>query len=637
MSAKAKLITDSDSDSDSDTPASFHSANETPPADESGSAGGFKINAEYARRFEHNKKREELHRLEEKYGKDGAATADDDSEDDTDSEDEDDNAMLATLELDREINATLTAIRKKDPRVYDGKTTFYTPIPEEPLSGDEQGTTTAAAAAAKPEKPITLKDYHLRNLLSGTTPGADSDTPKPKTFVQEQADLKHSVVQSMHAAAAADSDSDDDDDDDDAFLTRKPQPEEPDADAPPPLPDLALADKNPDEFLNQFLSSRAWAASAPTPALLDDDSEDDETAEAFEKAYNFRFENPDVESRGTLVSYSRDAVSTNTVRREDKSARKTARERKREKREAEAAERAREMGRLRKLKMEELLEKVKVLQEAAGIEGAGEEDAEALERVLEGEWTEERVDEYIASRFGEEYYESGKADKPVFEDDIDIDDIVPGFEKEEGMGLDDDDDDEEKEEEEDAEDEGGVALNADDDDAEEEAPSKKRKSKKEAKNDERKKKQKTKELKRKLEKYVDDNYDFEAQLPPPTTGSKTRGFRYRETTPETYGLTSLDILTATDQDLNTYVGLKKLATFREPEKKKKDKKRYGKKKRLREWRKEVFGDEKGIQIPEGWKPEGVQEGRGKKGKKEAGEVDVVEGREGGRKRRKHKA
>ncbi|RPB10605.1 hypothetical protein P167DRAFT_537531, partial [Morchella conica CCBAS932] len=569
MSAKAKLITDSDSDSDSDTPASFHSANETPPADENENAGGFKINTEYARRFEHNKKREELQRLEEKYGKDDAVAADD-SEEDTDSEDEDDNAVLATLELDREINATLTAIRKKDPRVYDGKTTFYTPIPEEPLSGDGDGDDDAAA---KPEKPITLKDYHLRNLLSGTTPGAD-ETPKPKTFVQEQAELKSSVVQSMHAAAAAE----DSDDGEDAFLTRKSKPEEP-ADAPPPLPDLALADKNPDEFLNQFLSSRAWAASnVLTPALLDDDSEDEETAEAFEKAYNFRFENPDVESRGTLISYSRDTVSTNTVRREEKSARKIAREHKREKREAEAAEREREMGRLRKLKMEELLEKVRVLQEAAGIEGAGEEDAEALEKVLEGEWTEERVDEYIASKFGEEYYESGKADKPVFEDDIDIDDIVPDFEKEEGMGLDDDDEDE------DAEDEGGVALNADADaDAdveEEEAPSKKRKSKKEAKNDERKKRQKTKELKRKLEKYVDDNYDFEAQLPPPTTGSKTRGFRYRETTPETYGLTSLDILTATDQDLNTYVGLKKLATFREPEKKKKDKKRYGKKKRL---------------------------------------------------------
>lgn len=569
--------------------------------------------------------------MEEKYGKDGAAAANDDSEDDTDSEDEDDNAVLDTLELDREINATLTAIRKKDPRVYDGKTTFYTPILEEPLSGDDDDDD--AAAAAKPEKPITLKDYHLRNLLSGTTPGAD-DTPKPKTFVQEQADLKSSVVRSMHAAAAAE-DSDDNDDDDDAFLTRKSQPKEP-ADAPPPLPDLALADKNPDEFLNQFLSSRAWAASnVQTPALLDDDSEDEQTAEAFEKAYNFRFENPDVESRGTLVSYSRDAVSTNTVRREEKSARKIARERKREKREAEAAEREREMGRLRKLKMDELLEKVKVLQEAAGIEGAGEEDAEALEKVLEGEWTEERVDEYIASKFGEEYYESGKADKPVFEDDIDIDDIVLDFEKEEGMELDNDDEDE------DAEDEGGVALNAGaDDDAEEqeqEAPSKKRKSKKEAKNDERKKKQKTKELKRKLEQYVDDKYDFEAQLPPPTTGSKTRGFRYRETTPETYGLTSLEILTATDQDLNTYVGLKRLATFREPEKKKKDKKRYGKKKRLREWRKEVFGDEKGIQLPEGWKPEGPQEGKGKKGKKEGGEVDVVEGREGGRKRRKHNA
>ncbi|KAI5839348.1 KRI1-like family C-terminal-domain-containing protein [Morchella snyderi] len=631
MSAKPRLIDDSDSDSDSDAPASFHSANETPPPPEE---GAFKINAEYARRFEHNKRREELHRLEEKY----ANEPEQDSDTDTDSEDEDDNAALATLELDREINATLAAIRKKDPRVYDGKTTFYAPIAEEPLSDGDP-------SAVKSERPITLKDYHLRNLLSGTTPAADDSPPKPKTFVQEQADLKSSVVRSMHAAAAAATENSDDDD---AFLTRKSQPKAP-ADAPPPLPDLSLADKNPDEFLNQFLSSRAWAAgtAARTPALLDDDSSDDETAEAFEKAYNFRFENPDVESRGTLVSYSRDAVSTNTVRREDKSARKVAREHKRQKREAEAAERAREMGRLRKLKMDELLEKVRVLQEAAGIDAAGGEaegeEAEALESLLEGEWTEERVDEYIAAKFGDEYYQAGKADKPVFEDDIDIDDIVPGFEKEEALEPDSDDDDDDDDDEDEDQDKGGVALpNAAGDDAEEAAaaaPPRKRKSKKEAKNEERNKKQKTKELKRKLEKYVDDNYDFEAQLP--AGGGSRRGFRYRETTPETYGLTSLDILAATDQDLNTYVGLKRLAAFREPEKKRRDRKRYGKKKRLREWRKEVFGDEKGVRMPEGGAQEegrGRGRGRGEGEGKEAGVVHVVEGAEGGaRKRRKHKA
>ena len=49
--------------------------------------------------------------------------------------------------------------------------------------------------------------------------------------------------------------------------------------------------------------------------------------------------------------------------------------------------------------------------------------------------------------------------------------------------------------------------------------------------------------------------------------------------------------------MNEYVGLKRYATFREKERKKLDKKKYSKKRRLREWRKEVFGDEDGLQLP----------------------------------------
>lgn len=55
LPARAQLILDSDSESESNSnDEEFHSAAEA--QDE----GGFKINAEYAKRFEHNKKREEL-------------------------------------------------------------------------------------------------------------------------------------------------------------------------------------------------------------------------------------------------------------------------------------------------------------------------------------------------------------------------------------------------------------------------------------------------------------------------------------------------------------------------------------------------------------------------------------------------
>jgi protein KRI1 len=41
--------------------------------------------------------------------------------------------------------------------------------------------------------------------------------------------------------------------------------------------------------------------------------------------------------------------------------------------------------------------------------------------------------------------------------------------------------------------------------------------------------------------------------------------------------------------------LKKLAAFRDTEKKRKDRKHLGKKARLRKWRQEVFGSEEGLQ------------------------------------------
>lgn len=444
--------------------------------------------------------------MEEKYGPNAAPKKrsrfdSDDSEEDSNSEDEDDTAVLATVALDQEIAATLAAIRKKDPRVYDGKTTFYTPIEPAPIED---------AAAPTEEKPVYLRDYHLKNLLSGTAP-ADDDGPAKRTFVQEQAELKRTVVKEMHQAVASD---EDEDDEDTGFLVRKPAPA---ADKQPPnddddLPDPALADQNPEEFLDRFLSSRAWAKSTAHAELESDDSDHEETADAFEAAYNFRFENPSVDARAVLRSFARDAVSANTVRREDKSVRKKAREAKREKRAHEQQQREREKGRLRKLKTEELMDKFKLIREAAGLHDAdGDEEAQAemLEKLLEGEWSDAQWAEWMAERFGDEYYEpgDGKVRKPEFADDIDIVDIIPDFEEDEAPAISDDDEDDDED--------GGVPVPQEDDAADK--PSKNRTDKKSLQQEQRKKKQNDKALKRKLEEYVDDNFDFEDQVSKPTT------------------------------------------------------------------------------------------------------------------------
>ncbi|KAL7269199.1 Kinetochore protein Spc24 [Rhizina undulata] len=609
--ARAKILVDSDSEEES------HSAVDA-------QEDGFKINKDYAARFEHNKKREELHRLEEKYGKNSKRARESDSEDsdDSDSEEEDDTAVLATVKLDQEISATLNAIRNKDPRVYDGKTTFFTPIEE-----DENAETTEEKA----EKPMFLRDYHRMNLLSGKT-GDEEDVEVKRTFVQEQEELKRSVVREMHAAA------DDADEEDDGFLVKKSKTEDNDfpTSTVTALPDPATADaNNPDEYLNAFLNSRAWSKSTDYPTLLSDDSEEEDKTEAFEQAYNFRFEDPNAHMRGQLVSYGRDAISANTVRREDKSGRKKVREEKRAKKEREKEERDRERGRLKKLKTDELMEKFKLIREAAGIHGEDDEEMEAemLEKLLEGDWSDKEWEEWMTKRFNDSYYErkeGGKVKKPKFDDDIDIADIVPDFDGD-GQGADEDED----------EDAGADAANAANEeeyaegDEEEDRPMKKRKGKKELLKEKKEKKQKDKEVRTKIERLVDENFDFEDQLP--ASSRATTGFRYRETTPESFGLTTLDILAAEDADLNSFVGLKKLASFREAEKKKKDKKKLGKKKRLREWRKAVFGDEDGVKMPADWKPEGLVKGKSGADDEETGRVDIVEnGGDGERKRKRRR-
>jgi protein KRI1 len=89
--------------------------------------------------------------VEEKYQKTSKPTKglygdkyDEDSSS-SDDEDEDDEGFLATEALDMEISATLQAIRSKDPRVYDEKSTFYAPIVE----GDDGN-----PAPEKKEKPM---------------------------------------------------------------------------------------------------------------------------------------------------------------------------------------------------------------------------------------------------------------------------------------------------------------------------------------------------------------------------------------------------------------------------------------------------------------------------------------------------
>lgn len=542
----------------------------------------------------------------------------DEDEDSSSDEDEDDEGFLATEDLDHEISATLAAIRNKDPRVYDEKVTFYAPI-EETLPKDDKEIK---------EKPMYLQDYHRENLLKiANGEDAEMEDAPPMTFAEEQETLKQTVLKEMYDAV-----SDDSEDEDGGFLIPKSKPitEKTTKSGIHPsrrqkvTVDPKTADKDPETFLSNFMAARAWVPGEGTKweAFESESEEETERAEKVEAAYNLRFEDP-TKSNEVLKSYARDIIAEKSVRREEPKTRKKARDAERERKEAEKRQRDEEKARLRKLKIEQMEEKLAKIKKAAGLSGKALKDEEWMKFLDEG-YDDAQWEAEMARKFGEDYYaepEAGsdsddeetdgkkekKVKKPKWDDDIDIKDIIPDFVDEDeeaapAFSLSDDENGEENNEE-------GEATT-------------KKKSSKDRKADLQAKKRAARIERKKIEDLVDAKLDVDLALP----SSKTKSvFRYRETSPTSFGLTARDILMAPDNKLNEFVGLKKMATFRDAEKKRKDKKRLGKKARLREWRKETFGNEEGPEIV-------IGEG----GLKGEDGVDIVEGKKKKKRLRKAK-
>src|ERR1051326_7916558 len=141
--------------------------------------------------------------VEEKFG-DELSDSDESS-----SEDEDEDGDLQDPNLDAQFMETLRALRGKDPRVKDKSYRFFSEIGE---GGEEKQQDTKKA------KPMTLKDYHRQNILEGGLRLDDDEHEVPKSYVEEQEDLKRRVVKEMHAGLVeGESDSEEEDE---GFLVR---------------------------------------------------------------------------------------------------------------------------------------------------------------------------------------------------------------------------------------------------------------------------------------------------------------------------------------------------------------------------------------------------------------------------------
>ncbi|ODV85339.1 hypothetical protein CANARDRAFT_28600 [[Candida] arabinofermentans NRRL YB-2248] len=507
-------------------------------------------------------------------------------DDEESSEDEDNYGELLTPDVEEGLSKVLTAIKTGDKSLFDDKVRFF----KDPEEGAD------IPRKSKDEKPLYLKDYHRKNLLDGNAfeeeDGEERDWNDEKPYALQQKEDKENLLSEIKNAFDGDSQSGDDEDEGD-FLVKKEKSAKSKAEEELALPDPK---ENSEEFLQAFLDSQAWIPKGEeksSNSMEEDDDEFDEAAERFENAYNFRFEDP---NGADIISYAR---SQATMRRENTNSRKRQREKLNEDKRKENEAKLELLKKKKSKKVNEVMSRLKQIREAVG-EDVPEETITKVfgESLLADEFNVADWDAKMAQIFDEQYYDAGDK-KPEWDDD---DELMQGFK---GDESDKSDDDEEE-----------VYADADQteekEEAEVETKSTESKSKRSKKKEEKlSSKQGKNKLKSVAETFVNANSVQLLEQVEEERGRKkekdTVSFKYREVSPESFGLSTREILLAEDKDLNEFIGLKKFAPYRPKDQRQKDKRKYAKKRRLRDWRLKTFnnadgpaaedGDEDIIKIP----------------------------------------
>lgn len=509
---------------------------------------------------------------------------------DSDSEIEDDFGELITEDIDKGINEVITAIRNNETdKLLDPKVNFF--------KEDDN-----SHKIEKNEKPIYLKDYHRMNILSGDALKDDEELDREdfqktvdgeKSYVSTQREERLNLINEINNAFETDdkgkrdesNHSENDDDDDDEFLVKK---DKKDNDHESITVKPTLNPENDEEFLNEFMKHKAWIPHEGDKEInLDinnDDEEFDNAVEDFENAYNFRFEDPNANE---IVSYARNQA---TLRRSATTSRRKKRDELKQEKEMAKKDKDQAIQKKKIKKVNKLTDLIENLKKEFGIENISQEFINKItNNLMKNDYNEDDWDKIIAELFNDEFYnnsttmdnqgidyEDGEMVKPTWDDDI----MYDGEEEEE--------EEEEKEEEREVHN--------------------KKQSKKEKKESKQKVKKEKKKLHDLIENAVEENKlaiieEVEEEKRGRSRSKDSNGnelnedgtvkFRYREVSPESYGLSVRDIFAADDADLNEFISLKKFAPYRAAELRHKDKRKVTKARRIREWRKKTFHDENG--------------------------------------------
>lgn len=489
------------------------------------------------------------------------------SEEESDVTEDEDGEQL-TPQVDAAILRTLQKIRSKDPEVYNSETRVF-----------DQSRAAAGAEDApqgqKRSKKVTLQDYQrqrLQDAMAEADPAkayADA-TSKPKEAAQGELtrDEEQEAIRNEFLEAAQG------DDDDDLFQVRRDDGEDTyrstllgavgDEDQVRGLlrDDQNTISKENEDFLLNYVLNRGWVDQGKEEkrdwdaeaADLDSEASFDSAADAFEHAYNFRFEDPSLAQQNFAIqSFPRQA--TDTVRRSD-DRRKEKRAERAERKKAEKEEKMRKLDQEKSKKRKSIAEMLKQLREASGSDNRMDDGAfENLD--LDADFDPAAHDKMMQSQFGDAYYgEDGE--KPAIDfDDDDFQEIL-----------------DENEEPKKHRKVTGESMDADFEqgaDARLSKEEKKRLKKKEKKARAKAEREPEIEMdaeaapvsetdrKAKARELMDEYYNlgYEDMI-----GDIPTRFKYASVPKEDYGLSAVEILMADDAELNNVVGLKQMQPYR---------------------------------------------------------------------------
>ncbi|EEF47382.1 Trichohyalin, putative [Ricinus communis] len=519
------------------------------------------IDDKFARRYVHNKKREDLQRYEELKKKGQIEDSESDSESSESEEDDAEIKKLSKKKSFKEFFNNLIKVKERDPSIYKKDVKLFESDSDTDTNDDDSKGENEMRDGKK-KKAVYLKDVRAQQLIEEGPEfeEGESSSAKRKTYTEEQEELKRAFLEAVKDAADVDGD-----------LLRvkekdlKEEDDGNDVDFEEKLQKYFGAEEELDEnnkFLKEFIEKQMWVdrdnkdRSGVADDEVDDlfrDDEEIERQEKYEETYNFRHE----ESVGDRVmGHSR--IVEGSVRKKE-NARKEQRKSKKERMEIAEMERKAELKHLKNLKKKEMNEKLSKVMQAAGV--TDDNDFALDLDDLKKDFDPEEYDKMMKKAFNEDYYNADDLD-PEFgseNDDDGVDIKKPDFDKEDELlglpkGWDAVDN------------EGFLALrerileqkaengNGDDEKGEENEETN-RESK-------RKRKRKMSLVQKVKEEWLEEYYklDYEG-----TVGDLKTRFKYAKVQPERYGLKTEEILMLDDQELNQYVSVKKLAPYRDSE------------------------------------------------------------------------